>query len=151
MLEILKQKRALKDVPIERVTFNAITKEAVQTAMKHPRELDGALVDAYLARRALDYLVGFRLSPIQAQVRGNPGHEIPGGLDAQRACALNGGKINSTPLRQHSLPRTARTGTLGGQIAIRKRVHWFTYGRDARPEPARRAVGDRNCRRCCCR
>ena len=59
VLEIMKEKRALKDQKIERVVFNAITKQAVTEAMKHPREIDGALVDAYMARRALDYLVGF--------------------------------------------------------------------------------------------
>src|SRR5260221_8391198 len=64
VLEILKQKKALTDQKIERVVFNAITKQAVSEAMKHPRQIDGALVDAYLARRALDYLVGFTLSPV---------------------------------------------------------------------------------------
>src|SRR5690606_9575101 len=49
---------------VSRVTFNAITKAAVSEAMKQPREIDQALVDAYLARRALDYLVGFNLSPV---------------------------------------------------------------------------------------
>ncbi|TKA97510.1 type I DNA topoisomerase [Cereibacter changlensis] len=53
-----------KGVTVSRVTFNAITKEAVTQAMKAPREVDAALVDAYLARRALDYLVGFTLSPV---------------------------------------------------------------------------------------
>jgi DNA topoisomerase-1 len=64
VLEVLKQKKALKSQPIQRVVFNAITKQAVTEAMKHPREIDSALVDAYLARRALDYLVGFTLSPV---------------------------------------------------------------------------------------
>src|ERR1700681_805516 len=64
VLEVLKEKRALKDHTIERVVFNAITKQAVTEAMKHPRQIDGALVDAYMARRALDYLVGFTLSPV---------------------------------------------------------------------------------------
>ena len=64
LLEALKNRRALKDVDVERVVFNAITKTAVTEAMKSPRELDGELVDAYLARRALDYLVGFNLSPV---------------------------------------------------------------------------------------
>ena len=63
VLEVLKEKKALKDHHIERVVFNAITKESVSEAMKHPRKIDRALVDAYLARRALDYLVGFTLSP----------------------------------------------------------------------------------------
>jgi DNA topoisomerase I len=64
VLEVLKEKRAIKGMPVERVVFNAITKQAVSDAMKHPREIDRALVDAYLARRALDYLVGFTLSPV---------------------------------------------------------------------------------------
>src|SRR6266851_8410242 len=64
VLEALKQKHAIKDQQIERVVFNAITKQAVTEAMKHPRVIDQALVDAYLARRALDYLVGFTLSPV---------------------------------------------------------------------------------------
>ena len=64
LLEILRQKKALKDVSVQRVTFNAITKQAVLQAMSEPRDIDQALVDAYLARRALDYLVGFRLSPV---------------------------------------------------------------------------------------
>ena len=64
VLEVLKEKNALKKQPVERVVFNAITKQAVTEAMKNPRQIDGALVDAYLARRALDYLVGFTLSPV---------------------------------------------------------------------------------------
>src|SRR6201992_836437 len=64
VLEVLKQKNALKKQNVERVVFNAITKQSVAEAMKHPRQIDGALVDAYLARRALDYLVGFTLSPV---------------------------------------------------------------------------------------
>ena len=59
-----KAPRVLKDVEIERVVFNAITKSAVTTAMGSPRQVDDQLVDAYLARRALDYLVGFNLSPV---------------------------------------------------------------------------------------
>ncbi len=54
----------LKNKKVSRVTFNAITKPAILEAMKHPREVDTALVEAYLARRALDYLVGFNLSPV---------------------------------------------------------------------------------------
>ena len=65
LVEALKKRRALKkDVHVERVVFNAITKSAVTTAMEHPRQIDQELVDAYLARRALDYLVGFTLSPV---------------------------------------------------------------------------------------
>ena len=64
VLEVLNKKRVLKDKVVERVTFNAITQSAVQQAMAAPRQLDMELVDAYLARRALDYLVGFTLSPV---------------------------------------------------------------------------------------
>src|ERR1700740_1187631 len=65
VLEFLNEQKALtKKQSVERVVFNAITKQAVLDAMKHPRDIDGALVDAYLARRALDYLVGFTLSPV---------------------------------------------------------------------------------------
>ncbi len=64
VLEVLKNKNALKDVDIKRVVFNAITKAAVLDAMDQPRAIDMELVDAYLARRALDYLVGFTLSPV---------------------------------------------------------------------------------------
>ncbi len=64
VLEVLKQKKALKDKKVSRVVFNAITKKAILDAMQKPRELDTPLVDAYLARRALDYLVGFTLSPV---------------------------------------------------------------------------------------
>src|SRR6476620_3346914 len=64
VLEVLKEKHALKGQKVQRVVFNAITKQAVTEAMQHPRDIDGALVDAYLARRALDYLVGFTLSPV---------------------------------------------------------------------------------------
>jgi len=64
VLEVLKKKKALGDIAVERVVFNAITKKNVLEAMEHPRGLDEELIDAYLARRALDYLVGFTLSPV---------------------------------------------------------------------------------------
>jgi DNA topoisomerase-1 len=64
VLEALNQRKVLKGKTIQRVTFNAITKKAVMEAIEHPREIDQPLVDAYLARRALDYLVGFSLSPV---------------------------------------------------------------------------------------
>src|SRR5947199_1897026 len=84
VLEVLKQKHALKGQKIERVVFNAITKQAVAEAMKHPRAIDGALVDAYLARRALDYLVGFTLSPVLWR-------KLPG--------ARSAGRVQSVALR----------------------------------------------------
>jgi DNA topoisomerase I len=84
VLEVLKQKNALKKQAVERVVFNAITKQAVLDAMKHPRGIDGALVDAYLARRALDYLVGFTLSPVLWR-------KLPG--------ARSAGRVQSVALR----------------------------------------------------
>ena len=62
--DVLKRKKALEGVDVKRVTFNAITKQSVLDAVAHPRELDQDLIDAYMARRALDYLVGFTLSPV---------------------------------------------------------------------------------------
>ena len=61
---MLEQKKVLKGVEVRRVTFNEITRSAVKYAMDHPRELDQPLIEAYMARRALDYLVGFTLSPV---------------------------------------------------------------------------------------
>jgi len=84
VLEVLNRKRALKDTAVERVTFNAITRSAVLDAMAHPRQLDQELVDAYLARRALDYLVGFNLSPVLWR-------KLPG--------ARSAGRVQSVALR----------------------------------------------------
>ncbi|MEO8547280.1 MAG: type I DNA topoisomerase [Sphingomicrobium sp.] len=81
--EVLRAKKALP-AKVERVTFNAITKSAVTTAMAHPRALDEDLIDAYRARRALDYLVGFTLSPILWR-------KLPG--------AKSAGRVQSVALR----------------------------------------------------
>lgn len=62
--EMLDQKKLLKDKPVHRIVFHEITKQAVQDAVAHPRELSMELIDAQRARRALDYLVGFTLSPL---------------------------------------------------------------------------------------
>ncbi|WP_226634006.1 type I DNA topoisomerase [Brevundimonas poindexterae] len=84
VLEVLQKKKALKDTEVERVTFNAITKSAVLEAMANPRQLDMELVEAYLARRALDYLVGFTLSPVLWR-------KLPG--------ARSAGRVQSVALR----------------------------------------------------
>src|SRR6202030_3598269 len=84
VLEFLKEKKALNKQTIERVVFNAITKQAVTEAMAHPRTIDHALVDAYLARRALDYLFGFTLSPVLWR-------KLPG--------ARSAGRVQSVALR----------------------------------------------------
>jgi DNA topoisomerase-1 len=62
--QVLDDERRLKALPVKRVVFNEITRSAVLDAMRNPRDLDRDLVDAYMARRALDYLVGFTLSPV---------------------------------------------------------------------------------------
>jgi DNA topoisomerase I len=84
LLEALKARKVLKDKDISRVTFNAITKDAVLKAMAAPRQIDQELVDAYLARRALDYLVGFNLSPVLWR-------KLPG--------ARSAGRVQSVALR----------------------------------------------------
>jgi DNA topoisomerase-1 len=84
ILEVLKEKKLLKDLPIERVAFNAITKSAVTEAIQHPRQINQELVEAYLARRALDYLVGFTLSPVLWR-------KLPG--------ARSAGRVQSVALR----------------------------------------------------
>ena len=84
VLEVLRQKKALKDKPVRRVVFNAITKQSVLEAMEQPRDIDAPLVDAYLARRALDYLVGFTLSPVLWR-------KLPG--------ARSAGRVQSVALR----------------------------------------------------
>lgn len=84
VLEVLNKKKAVKDKPVSRVVFNAITKKAVSEAMANPREIDSPLVDAYLARRALDYLVGFNLSPVLWR-------KLPG--------ARSAGRVQSVALR----------------------------------------------------
>ena len=83
--EALTQRKSIKkDTPVSRVVFNAITKSAVTEAMKNPRQVDMPLVEAYLARRALDYLVGFNLSPVLWR-------KLPG--------AKSAGRVQSVTLR----------------------------------------------------
>ncbi|MDX2201867.1 MAG: type I DNA topoisomerase [Hyphomicrobiaceae bacterium] len=85
ILRILEDRKALKKgTPVERVTFNAVTKQSVLEAFKQPRQIDSPLVEAYLARRALDYLVGFTLSPVLWR-------KLPG--------ARSAGRVQSVALR----------------------------------------------------
>ncbi|MFO1090118.1 MAG: type I DNA topoisomerase [Hyphomicrobiales bacterium] len=84
VLELLNRKGVVRGKPVERVVFNAITRQAVLDAMRAPRAIDNALVDAYLARRALDYLVGFTLSPVLWR-------KLPG--------ARSAGRVQSVALR----------------------------------------------------
>ncbi|WP_299963386.1 type I DNA topoisomerase [uncultured Roseobacter sp.] len=81
---LTKRKSIKKDTPVSRVVFNQITKKAVTEAMENPRQIDMPLVEAYLARRALDYLVGFNLSPVLWR-------KLPG--------AKSAGRVQSVTLR----------------------------------------------------
>ncbi|MEN3949952.1 type I DNA topoisomerase [Iodidimonas sp. SYSU 1G8] len=84
VMEILKNTKGLADMKVKRVVFNEITKSAVLDAIANPRDVDQELVDAYLARRALDYLVGFTLSPVLWR-------KLPG--------ARSAGRVQSVALR----------------------------------------------------
>jgi DNA topoisomerase-1 len=84
VLEVLRKKKVLKDTEVCRVVFNAITRNSVLEAMENPRQIDEKLVDAYLARRALDYLVGYTLSPVLWR-------KLPG--------ARSAGRVQSVALR----------------------------------------------------
>ncbi|MCQ2004554.1 type I DNA topoisomerase [Rhizobium sp. NRK18] len=84
VLDLLNKRKVIGKKPVKRVVFNAITKKAVLDAMDNPRDIDVSLVDAYLARRALDYLVGFNLSPVLWR-------KLPG--------ARSAGRVQSVALR----------------------------------------------------
>ena len=84
VLELLQDRKLIQDKPVERVVFNEVTKSAILAAMAQPRALDTELIDAYRARRALDYLVGFSISPVLWR-------KLPG--------ARSAGRVQSVALR----------------------------------------------------
>ena len=112
--EMLARKGALKGVEVHRITFNEITKRAIQYAIAHPRDLDVPLIDAYMARRALDYLVGFTLSPVLWR-------KLPGSRSA--------GRVQSVALRL-ICEREAEIE------AFRAREYWSVEGRFQTPAGA---------------
>ncbi|GGC41040.1 DNA topoisomerase 1 [Siccirubricoccus deserti] len=112
--EMLARKGALKGLEVRRITFNEITKRAVQHAIAHPRDLDAPLIDAYMARRALDYLVGFTLSPVLWR-------KLPGSRSA--------GRVQSVALRL-ICEREAEIE------AFRAREYWSVEGRFLTPQGA---------------
>ena len=112
--DMLARRGVLKGVEVHRITFNEITKRAVQYAVAHPRDLDVPLIDAYLARRALDYLVGFNLSPVLWR-------KLPGSRSA--------GRVQSVALRL-ICEREAEIE------AFRAREYWTVEGRFATPSGA---------------
>jgi len=112
--DMLARRGALKGVEVNRITFNEITKRAIQTAIAAPRELDTPLIEAYLARRALDYLVGFNLSPVLWR-------KLPGSKSA--------GRVQSVALRL-ICEREAEIE------AFRAREYWTVEARFATPAGA---------------
>jgi DNA topoisomerase-1 len=145
VLEVLKAKKVLKSAAVQRVVFNAITKSAVTEAMRNPRDVDMELVDAYLARRALDYLVGFTLSPVLW--RKLPGSRSAGRVQsvALRLVVDREAEIEAFKAREYwtveadvsagSDPFLARLHKLDG-----KRVEKFDLAHADEAEDARRAV-----------
>ncbi|HEV7263841.1 MAG TPA: type I DNA topoisomerase [Falsiroseomonas sp.] len=112
--DMLARRGALKGVEVNRITFNEITRRAIQTAIKAPRDLDTPLIEAYLARRALDYLVGFNLSPVLWR-------KLPGSKSA--------GRVQSVALRL-ICEREAEIE------AFRAREYWTVEARFATPAGA---------------
>ncbi|MCX7684625.1 MAG: type I DNA topoisomerase [Acetobacteraceae bacterium] len=112
--EMLDEQGALEGKQVQRITFNEITKRAVQEALKHPRDIDAALVEAYLARRALDYLVGYTLSPVLWR-------KLPGSRSA--------GRVQSVALRLIA-EREAEIE------AFRPREYWTVEARFTTPRGA---------------
>ncbi|GAA0558237.1 type I DNA topoisomerase [Rhizomicrobium electricum] len=119
VLEVLKQKKALGKASVERVTFNAITKNAVLEAIANPRQINGELVDAYLARRALDYLVGFTLSPVLWR-------KLPG--------ARSAGRVQSVALRL-VVDRELEIEKFKSDEYWTVDANVLAYGEDAAPTP----------------
>ena len=110
--KVLEERKALKGIEVKRVVFNEITKSAILEAVRSPREIDQELVDAYLARRALDYLVGFTLSPVLWR-------KLPGSRSA--------GRVQSVAVRlicdREALIRAFKTEeywTIAAQVAARR-------------------------------
>ncbi|MGG6428832.1 type I DNA topoisomerase [Acetobacter ghanensis] len=143
---MLEERNALKGVDVQRVTFNEITKSAIKHAMAHPRDLDFPLIEAYLARRALDYLVGFTLSPVLW--RKLPGSRSAGRVQSvalrlicEREAEIEVFKpreywsVTASLLTPGNAPFTARLTHLNG-----KKLDQFDLGNAEQAEAAKRAV-----------
>src|SRR5690349_5402103 len=143
---MLEDRRALKGVDVRRITFNEITRSAIRAAMDRPRDLDQQLIEAYLARRALDYLVGFTLSPVLW--RKLPGSRSAGRVQsvALRLICEREAEIEAFRAREYwtveaafltpaGAPFTARLTHLDG-----KRLDQFDLNNAEKAEAARRAV-----------
>ncbi len=151
LTEALTAKKAIKkDTPVSRVVFNAITKSAVTDAMANPRQVDEPLVEAYLARRALDYLVGFNLSPVLW--RKLPGAKSAGRVQSvclriivEREMEIEAFRTQEywTVKAQLQSPRgqtfEARLTTLAG-----KKLDKFDLGNETQAEMAVQAISSRD-------
>ena len=144
--EILKQRKALQGVDVKRVVFNEVTKQAVLDAFKHPRELDRELIDAYLARRALDYLVGFTLSPVLW--RKLPGSRSAGRVQsvALRIICERESEIEAFKPREYWSVEAEFTTAAGDKFTARltqlngKRLDKFDLGSEAEARAASDAI-----------
>ena len=150
VLEVLRKKKVLGDKPVSRVVFNAITKNAVLDAMANPRAIDEKLVDAYLARRALDYLVGFNLSPVLWR-------KLPGSRSAGRVqsvalrliCERELEIDQFVPREYWSVPtefKTAKGDTLPTRLVKHKgeKVEKFTLANEDMAREAETAIASTN-------
>jgi DNA topoisomerase-1 len=143
---MLEEKHALKGIKVERVTFNEITKSAVKFAMAHPRALDTPLIEAYLARRALDYLVGFTLSPVLW--RKLPGSRSAGRVQsvALRLVCEREAEIEIFKPREYWTVEAALTTPAGAPFPARlthyagKKLDQFDLNDEAKAHAARDAV-----------
>ena len=107
LVELLKEKNALNDKPVHRVVFHEITKGAIQEAIQNPRSISDDMVSAQQARRALDYLVGFNLSPVLWR-------KLPGSRSAGRVQSV--ARINSKDAHERRHRRVGRQGQNHQQI-----------------------------------
>ncbi len=145
VLEDLNRRKAVKGAQVQRVVFNAITKSAVTEAMKHPRDIDQELVEAYLARRALDYLVGFTLSPVLW--RKLPGARSAGRVQSVALRLIVDREIEIEGFRTQEYWTVEADVTAGGDAFVSrlvkhsgKRLGKFDLADEALAQAARRAV-----------
>ena len=145
---MLDEKRALKGVDVRRITFNEITRGAIRAAIAAPRELDQPLIEAYLARRALDYLVGFTLSPVLW--RKLPGSRSAGRVQsvALRLICEREAEIEVFRPREYWTVEALFTTPAGAPFTARlthldgKRLDQFDLPNEATALRAKRAVED---------
>jgi DNA topoisomerase-1 len=146
VLEVMKNKKVLGDKPVQRVVFNAITRNAVLEAMANPRDIDVKLVDAYLARRALDYLVGYNLSPVLW--RKLPGSRSAGRVQsvALRIICQRELEIDKFIAQEYWTLDTQFTTSKGGHLPARltllsgEKVEKFTLKSEQDAERARQEI-----------